>query len=324
MDNFLNGFLLFIIIILCSNIPLIQSDLQFKYLSSITLENKNIFVIEKNGIYICDPDFTKINKTVKLFETEEEKISTLDKLSTVILLKRSKYIISLINYKVYFFDTNGNYLYNTEKLIEDCTPTSISLVPLTYLVGYTEYIISYFDCNTKLNLLYYGHDFSRNTSEFISKTIEDNLKFRKCNDTDCYYDPNDSVFEFKNQGLNCLFMVKYTDTSQKFIVCFFVASLGTNEYLEEMVFKIGNDNQIKLSTDFRHDYINQFDIIQIKADRNSDIDLALVCIIISNDKPICYKFSLYYHRKYSFTRKKGMKKPAFKSWFLLKFINVTF
>ena len=161
MDDFLNVFLLLIIFLLLSKIPLIYSDLNFKYLSSITLENKNIFVIEKNGVYICDPDFTKINKTVKLFETEEEKISTLDKLSSVILLKRTKYIISLINYKVYFFDTNGNYLYNTEKLIEDCTPTSISLVPLSYFMEYTEYILSYFDSNTKLNLLLYGYDFQR-------------------------------------------------------------------------------------------------------------------------------------------------------------------
>ena len=293
MDDFLNVFLLFIIFLLSSKIPLIYSDLNFKYLSSITLENKNIFVIEKNGVYICDPDFTKINKTVKLFETEEEKISTLDKLSSVILLKRTKYIISLINFKVYFFDTNGNYLYNTEKLIEDCTPTSISLVPLSYSMEYTEYILSYFDSNTKLNLLLYGYDFSKNESEFISKTIEDNLKFRKCNDTSCYYDPNDSVFEFKNQGLNCLFLAKYYDTTEKFIVCFFVASFGSNEYLEEMIFEIGNDDQIKLSTDFSHGYMTHQNIINIKADSNHDISLALVCIIISNDKPICYKFTLY-------------------------------
>ena len=293
MNYFKNEFDLFIIITLLSNILQSNAELNFKYPTSISLENENIFVIEENGIYICNSDFTEIIKKVKSFDTEEEKISTLEKLSTVILIRRSDYIISLINYKVYFFDMNGNYKFNTEKLIQDCTPTSISLSSTYSLGGYTEYVLSYFDSDIKLNLLLYSYNFDTNISKFIAKDVEDNLKRRKYNGTSYYYDSTDTAFNFKDQGLSCLSLAKNGYTNQKFFVCFFVASSGYYEYLEEMVFEI-DINEIKLSTAFEHGYINQYNIIQIKAETNKKIDLALVCITIKDNLPICYKFTLYF------------------------------
>jgi len=52
----------FFIIALISNIIKAQSQLKFKYPTSITLSNKNIFVIEENGIFICSQDFTTIRE----------------------------------------------------------------------------------------------------------------------------------------------------------------------------------------------------------------------------------------------------------------------
>ena len=263
--NFIRNGFNFFFIVLISNTFQADSKLKFKYPTSITLANKNIFVIEENGIYICDPEFTEIKKTIKSFNTEEEKISTLDKLSTIILIKRDDYLISLINYKVFFFSPNGDFLYNSDKVIEDYNPTSISLTPIRiiYKSNVITYVVSYFDSDIKLNLLYYKYDIYYKRSDFISKTTEDNLKKRKCYSS-CYYDSMDYHFNFKNKGLSCVYMkdsYNYYSNDYFYIVCFFIAESSNYEYLQEMVFTIEN-NEIKLTAKFSHDYIS-FNILII-------------------------------------------------------------
>ena len=107
MNLIRNGFNIFIIIFI-ANILYSKEILQFKYPTSTLLKNKNILVIEENGIFICDNSFTNIVNTIKSF-TEDDKI-TLEKLSTVILINKEDYIISLIDSKVYFFDPEGNLI----------------------------------------------------------------------------------------------------------------------------------------------------------------------------------------------------------------------
>jgi len=92
-----NGFNFFIIASI-TNIFCTTSKIKFKYPTSITLQNQNIFVVEEKGIHICDPDFTKIIKSVKIFDVEDQ-ISSLEKLSVVNLFRRNTYIISLIKTK---------------------------------------------------------------------------------------------------------------------------------------------------------------------------------------------------------------------------------
>ena len=297
--NFIRNGFNFFFIVLISNTFQADSKLKFKYPTSITLANKNIFVIEENGIYICDPEFTEIKKTIKSFNTEEEKISTLDKLSTIILIKRDDYLISLINYKVFFFSPNGDFLYNSDKVIEDYNPTSISLTPIRiiYKSNVITYVVSYFDSDIKLNLLYYKYDIYYKRSDFISKTTEDNLKKRKCNSS-CYYDSMDYHFNFKNKGLSCVYIkdsYNYYLDDYLYIVCFFIAESSNYEYLQEMVFTIEN-NEIKLTAEFSHDYIsyNFNTITQIKANRNDNLNKALVCILATDNNSKCYKFQLYY------------------------------
>ena len=174
-----NGFNFFIIIF-SLKIYESNSELNFKYPTSINLYNKNILVIEEKGIYVCDPELNTIIKEIQIF-SENEKISSLNKLSTVILIKRQSFIISLINYKVYFFDTDGTFLYNSDTLIQNFNPTSMSLTPITINNGIVDYVVSFFDSEVKLNLLYYKYDKINNKSEHYSTTIEDNLKQRVCN-----------------------------------------------------------------------------------------------------------------------------------------------
>ena len=153
--NFIRNGFNFLIAIFILNIYQIGSILQFKYPTAITLENGNIFVIEENGIHIIDKSFTEIIKTMITFD-DEDKISTPDKLSIVSLIKRSYIIMSFINYKIYFFDTDGTYLNNTSRLITDCNPKYVSLAPYKHsgLYQRVEYFIAYFNSDIKLNISY--------------------------------------------------------------------------------------------------------------------------------------------------------------------------
>ena len=243
MNYIRNGFNFFIIILI-SNIISTNSKLAFKYPTSIALENKNIFVIEENGIYICDPNLNEKVKTIITF-SETEKISSPEKLSTVILIRTNYFLISLINYKVYFFYKTGTYAYNSDTLIADFSPTSISLTPIEYYFGIVNYVVSYIDSDLKLKILYYEYNFYTNKTTHLSTTIEDNLKKRKCHDSSCYYDSEDYHYDFKNQGLSCVYLEDY----YWFLVCFFVASSTNYEYLEELVFTV-NSNEIKITADY--------------------------------------------------------------------------
>ena len=284
-----NGFNFFIIIF-SLKIYESNSELNFKYPTSISLYNKNILVIEEKGIYVCDPELNTIIKEIQIF-SENEKISSLNKLSTVILIKQQSFIISLINYKVYFFDTDGTFLYNNDTLIQNFNPTSVSLTPITINNGIVDYVVSFFDSEVKLNLLYYKYDKINNKSEHYSTTIEDNLKQRVCNWFECYYDSS-KYYNFQNKGLSCIYIKDYF-YSDYYFVCFFVIKTTNYEYLEELAFIIDDtNNAIKKTTKYGHDYIefNINTITNIKADRNDYENRALVCISATDNNSLCFKF----------------------------------
>ena len=298
MNVIRNGFN-FLIAIFILNIYQIGSILQFKYPTAITLENGNIFVIEENGIHICDKSFTKIIKTMITFD-DEDKISTPDKLSIVSLIKRSYIIMSFINYKIYFFDTDGTYLYNASRLITDCNPKYVSLTPYLYTENnkMVKYIIAYFNSDIKLNISYYYFNKNSKTNEAVTTIIEDNLKIRLYDRyKETYYYDEMQYFNFSNQGLSCLLLYDYYyylfGIKKDFLVCFFMIQTTNNEYFEELVFTI-NQSGIKKSTNYQHDYVkfNLNSITQIKADGNDNMDKALVCISKSDNISYCYKFEL--------------------------------
>ena len=297
--NFIRNGFNFLITIFILNIYQIGSILQFKYPTAITLENGNIFVIEENGIHICDKSFTKIIKTMITFD-DEDKISTPDKLSIVSLIKRSYIIMSFINYKIYFFDTDGTYLYNASRLITDCNPKYVSLTPYLYTENnkMVKYIIAYFNSDIKLNISYYYFNKNSKTNEAVTTIIEDNLKIRLYDRyKETYYYDEMQYFNFSNQGLSCLLLYDYYyylfGIKKDFLVCFFMIQTTNNEYFEELVFTI-NQSGIKKSTNYQHDYVkfNLNSITQIKADSNANSNKALVCISKSDNISYCYKFEL--------------------------------
>ena len=286
-----NGFNFFIIASI-TNIFCTTSKIKFKYPTSITLQNQNIFVVEEKGIHICDPDFTKIIKSVKIFDVEDQ-ISSLEKLSVVNLFRRNTYIISLINYKIYFFDIDGNLLYNSTRLVNDLSPSYLSLTPIGIDSNCIYFILSYFDSNIKLRILYYEYSTINRKISSISNITEDNFKERVCKFFSCSYDQS-TYYNFKNQGLSCVYLKDYYYNEYYYLVCFFIFQ-GTNfEYLGELILNVKTDS-LEKSTRYEHEYIefNNNTKTQIKSNRNSNSDLSLFCLETIYNNSICYKFRLY-------------------------------
>ena len=91
-------------------IKIVNNKLNFSYPTAITLNNGDIFIIHKYGITICDSSLLNIIKNVKNFTSENEQISSEEKLSKVSISKfNDGFIVSIIINKVYIFDKNGNY-----------------------------------------------------------------------------------------------------------------------------------------------------------------------------------------------------------------------
>ena len=294
--NFIRNGFNFLIIIFILNIYQIGSILKFKYPSAITLKNGNIFVIEENGIHICDKSFSEIIETIITFD-EEDKISTPDKLSIVSLIREKYIIMSHINYKIYFFDIEGTYLYNTSKLITNCAPQYVSLIPYKNDSYRVEYILAYFNSDKNLNLSYYYFNMNTKENKVITTAIENNLKKRKYNfdGNYYYYDAND-YFSFGGQVISCVFLYDYyyySNSNTKYLVCFFLSKTSYYEYLEELVFTLSKSGITK-STKYEHNYINfnHNSITQIKVDSNEYGNRALVCISKTDNLSTCYKFEL--------------------------------
>jgi len=138
-------------------IPQSNSALLFKYPQSSTLKNNNTLVVAENGIYMCDSNFSKIIETLYEFE-EEDKITSLQRLSRTIITKSSYAIVILNNYKIYILNTTtGELLYHGEdKLITDEEPEYIAL-PYIYLTDTIRFyfLFVYLDNEHHLQLKYY-------------------------------------------------------------------------------------------------------------------------------------------------------------------------
>ena len=94
--NAINIFFLYILI----SFENVISLLDFNYPSAISLSNKNVFVVEKNGIFVYDEQLKNIIYSHP-FQDENDKINDSDKLSKVVIKYKANYIICLINRKIF-------------------------------------------------------------------------------------------------------------------------------------------------------------------------------------------------------------------------------
>ena len=93
----------------------ISSITSFDYPYSITLSNDNIFLIQKTGIDIYDKSLDLLNQIIK-FSKEEE--ITEENFSKIAVKNNKKYILSIINDRMFIFNNNeGKLLYKSEEKI---------------------------------------------------------------------------------------------------------------------------------------------------------------------------------------------------------------
>ena len=140
--NLINIFFLYLIISFGNVISL----LDFNYPSSIILLNKNLFVVEKDGIFVFDEQLKNIIYSHP-FEDENDKINDPEKLSKVVIKFKANYTICLINRKIFFFDQEGkDLLLKTDTIINEVNYYYPVLIPFTALNEQNNYyyIIAYF------------------------------------------------------------------------------------------------------------------------------------------------------------------------------------
>ena len=282
----------FVLIIFSSIIPQFNSILSFTYPQTTTLSNKNILVVEKNGIYVCNKDFDSIISTSYSFP-EEDKITTPSRLSKTIIKKSSYMILILSNYKLYIVSTETGTLFyqSNTRIISGVDPEYVTLAYSYIADTKFFFIVGYIDNSNNLNIKYYKL-LSNGISELNSLSFNSITRESK-------------VYNFQNKGLSCD-NIKDTydtyDTSYTFITCFLIAKTGTNdnEFLIPITFDDG-DSKISLRNDiYTMESLNVNNIIQIKTDTNSDMKIAYVCYVTNENVGSCLKFMLdnYYGKGY--------------------------
>ena len=166
MEKFLithiNIFIIFLFYCIINNI---NSTLSFINPLSISLNDKNIFIIHKTGINVCNQNLSLIIKTPITFSSEEQ-ITTENLSKTIITKVDDGYIICLINKKIYIFDKNGNFVFKSSE-ITDKNPDFYTLESLSDTNGYNYYIG--FIYSNKLYLYYYEYNKNKKSTSLIAK-----------------------------------------------------------------------------------------------------------------------------------------------------------
>ena len=292
----------------------IISLLSFEYPTAVYLINGNIFVIEKNGIFICDPTFTDIIRVEVNFTNDEEKIKNETALSKVVIKEYSKNIFALINNIFYVFDTQGQLLFKDSNIIKNgenpdyytLNVFKISSHPKSY-----RYIIGFFDSNIHLNLFYYKYNMETNTNTFIKyindtklQAIEYNYNLNKYISNYYYFINKALTCELLTYNINifvCFFITKYIRHN------FFSQQDNYYYYLTQGYYKIDTDmskDRITNYYEIENDYIEiDNNLINfIKSEANSNLDIALISFTYNNNYLYSFKFEIYYGSGYFFSK----------------------
>jgi len=272
--NFYSFFLLSI------SISQIKSILSFRYSSALTLSNGNIFIVEKFGIYICDQTLSYIINTEFSF-SEEDQIKNEEDYSRVILKERFNYIISLVNYKIFIFDSEGKILYNdNQKIPFEDIPKYYTLTPIIDENNFYFYIIGYFHKNY-LNINYYKYDKIQNKSEIIF-----------INSNNIYNNKNlHNQYKLKKRILTCEYIHKY-QSNKKVLVCFYIVSKDNKKYLFQSFYSI-NLTSIEPIYNYKIDFFEIQDIISMKSEINNELDQIIISISKSYNESYQYQFVLF-------------------------------
>jgi len=190
----------------------ISSATYFDYPYSITLDNDNIFLIQKTGIYIYDQS---LNKPDLIFEFSGEEEISEENFAKIAIKHNENYILSIINDKLFIFNNKGELLYKDKKKINDnqiIYSYSLTFIHTTNDTCY--YVIGYFDENSYLNLNLYQYSY-KNEKNNIELLYEEKSK--------SYTFGNGKVdFTDKQKLLSCEYYYStYLSNGRKILVCFY-------------------------------------------------------------------------------------------------------
>ena len=268
------------------------SLLDFNYPSAISLSNKNVFVVEKNGIFVYDEQL-KIIIYNHPFQYENDKINDSDKLAKVVIKFKANYIICLINRKIFFFDQEGkNLLLKTEAIISEESYYYPVLIPFTALNEQNNYyyIVTY---------LFYDN------GTYKQKLILSRINtYTKTNDYFKYLTVNkmenkpiagfSSSYDFHKMGFSCEYMQSENKNEYNYLVCFFIINDDDQLSLSNNYFEISSSS-ITISKQFKAAFIEDINnVVQIKSASKEDRKNSLVCLLFSNGNLKCYKFRYIY------------------------------
>ena len=275
----INMFLLYIIV---NSIGKVISLVDLNYPSAISLDNGNIFIIEKNGILVYDEQLNNIIYNYRFTEQEQITDST-----NVNMKQKNNYVICLVNSIIYFFDYEKRSINKFTNLIDD---DSINHPAITLInssdINFFYYVIGYiFNENNmhKLKLLYYKIEYEGKSNIYIDKEIL----------TDC-----DGEY-IENKGQSCEYM-KTNNDIDNYLVCFFIIKSGNILYLAENFFDI-SDTTLSIIDGGGFDpafveISNINDIIQVKSIINNDRTYSLICFQLADGR-INYA-TFYFEYKY--------------------------
>ena len=272
------------LIILHSLFPQSKSILSFTYPQSTTLSSGDIIVVEKDGIYKCDPTFNTKKNIVHTFD-DEDQIDSESKLAKTIIKKSSLMILVLSNYKIYIINiSTGALLYNSpNKLITD---ENIDYVTLAYYTSGSQlyFIIGYIDEYNNLKIqLYkvkdgYNNIYTLNPLSLSSVTRDIASESKE--------------LTFQNKGLSCDLLKDTSSDSISYFTCFIIGNADSNDYLIPLTFEDKNDALSFVSDKYTMNYINVNNCKQIKSDSEGLMHKSYVCYVTSENIGSCITFSL--------------------------------
>ena len=264
----------------------IVSNVSFIYPNSVTLKNKNIFVIHRYGISICNSFCSKIIKEILTFLPDEE-ISTEEKLSKVTISQFDDgSIISVIIDKIYFFDINGEFEFKSQNSITSFQNKYFTLSPHKIENNYYYYLLGYAYSNT-MYIYYYKYCSNANEPSCIEKNhlvaLREGLR------------PRNGFLT--NNGLS----FQYT-SYENLILCMYYLVVGVTNYLTVEYLYVTNSGSI----DFKYDNVNF-----VFEDNYKDITCLKSAIYPNGLKAIFCMYNIYGITKCLFYEMKNLYYDAY-------------
>ena len=225
---------IFSLIIILQIFYRICSKTSFDYPYLITLTNDNIFIIQKTGIDIYDQSLKKLNQIIEF--SGDEEINE-EKFSKIPVKYNNEYIITVINDKMFIFNSEGKLLYKSkEKINNNHIINTYTLSFLNTTNSICDYILGYFDEGHFLNLYFYRYDKENNNFGNISYSKKSSY----------YYDSYRDSSEFKSEN-NLLSWEYLFYRSRNNLICFF-NKFNTTLAVIYYEIQIKNDNIFFIGT----------------------------------------------------------------------------